>query len=29
VVAGGGDAKRAGLDIQHARNSGTSVKEGV
>jgi isoquinoline 1-oxidoreductase subunit alpha len=32
VVAAGGDAKRAGLDIQHARGSGTagtSAKEGV
>ena len=29
VVAGGGDAKRAGLDIQHARASGTSAKGGV
>jgi len=32
VVAGGGDAKRAGLDIQHVSASGpsgTSAKEGV
>ena len=29
VVAGGGDAKRAGLDIQHASASGTSSKETV
>jgi isoquinoline 1-oxidoreductase alpha subunit len=29
VVAGGGDAKRAGLDIQHVSTSGVSRKEGV
>jgi len=29
VVAGGGDAKRAGLDIQHVAASGASRKEGV
>ena len=29
VVAGGGDAKRAGLDIQHASASGASSKETV
>jgi len=29
VVAAGGDAKRAGLDIQHAGAAGTSSKEAV
>ena len=29
VVAAGGDARRAGLDIQHASASGTSSKEAV